>query len=110
MLFYLFSVEELKGLFGHMGHRFDPDLIPRCHTGLEMREGVLWFNPQLPRELSDVRMRIHYHGHWLTIDLTDEKLTVSFDRGRSPAASIGYRGEIHEMEQAETREFAIENR
>jgi trehalose/maltose hydrolase-like predicted phosphorylase len=178
MLFYLFSVQELEKLFEHMGHRFDPDFIPRnidyymqrtshgstlsrivhywvmaranrerdwslfqealrsdiddiqggtthegihlgamagtvdliqrCHTGLEMREGVLWFNPELPRELSGVHMRIHYHGHWLSVIVTDQKLTVSFDRGWSPAARIGYRGQVHEMEQGEKREFAIE--
>jgi trehalose/maltose hydrolase-like predicted phosphorylase len=119
MLFYLFSAEELEELFEHMGHEFDPELIPRnidyymqrtshgstlsrivhywvmaradreqdwslfqdalrsdiddiqggtthegihlgamagtvdliqrCHTGLEMRDGVLWFDPVLPR-------------------------------------------------------------
>jgi trehalose/maltose hydrolase-like predicted phosphorylase len=179
MLFYLFSPQELEKLLEHMGHRLDPDFIPRnidyymqrtshgstlsrivhywvmarvnrerdwslfqealrsdiddiqggtthegihlgamagtvdliqrCHTGLEMREGVLWFNPELPRELTGVRMRIHYHGHWLSVVLTEERLVVSFDRGWSPAARIGYCGEVHEMEQGETREFAIKH-
>jgi trehalose/maltose hydrolase-like predicted phosphorylase len=177
MLFYLFSAHELAELFGHMGHRFDAelidrnidyymqrtshgstlsrivhywvmarsdrehdwslfqaalrsdiddiqggtthegihlgamagtvDLIQRCHTGLETRDGVLWFDPRLPRELTEVRMRIHYQGHSLSVTVNEEKLTVSFDRGWSPAVRIGFRGKVHSMEQGETREFAI---
>ncbi|MHB9112621.1 MAG: HAD-IA family hydrolase [Thermoleophilia bacterium] len=175
MLFYLFSADELKDLFDHMGYGFDPGFIPRnidyyisrtshgstlsqiihtwvlaranrredwprfhdalrsdiddnqrgttsegihlgamaCtvdlilrgHTGLEMRDDVLWFDPLLPRELSNVRLRIRYRGHWLSVSITQHKLTVSFDRGLSPAVSIGYRGEVHEVAQGETRSF-----
>jgi trehalose/maltose hydrolase-like predicted phosphorylase len=71
-----------------------------------MRDGVLWFDPSLPNELSNVRLRIHYRGHWLSVVVTDNRLTVSFDRGWSPAVRIGFRGEVHDMEQGETREFA----
>ena len=180
MLFYLFSAEELKDLLEHMGHAFDPEIIPRnidyymqrtshgstlsrivhswvmaradrkedwplfrealrsdiddvqggttpegihlgamagtvdliqrCHTGLEMREDVLWFDPVLPHELSDVQLRLHYRGHWLSLLMTDEKLTVSFDRGSSPAVRIGVRGDVVEMAQGETREFDIKAR
>ncbi|HUF61503.1 MAG TPA: glycosyl hydrolase family 65 protein, partial [Verrucomicrobiales bacterium] len=84
------------------------DLIQRGHTGLEMRDGVLWFNPELPREFAGVRMRIRYQGHWLTVTVTGDTLTVSFDRGRSGAAKVGYRSEVHQMDQGETCEFAIQ--
>jgi beta-phosphoglucomutase family hydrolase len=104
------DIDDIQGGTAHEGIHLGAmagtvDLIQRCHSGLEMREGVLWFNPALPRELSDVRMRVHYHGHWLSVILTDAKLTISFDRGWSPAVRIGYRGEVHEMGQGETREF-----
>jgi len=59
------------------------------------------------RELSEVHMRIHYHGHWLPVIVTEEKLIVSFDRGWSGAVRVGYRGDVHEMEQGEARTFAI---
>jgi trehalose/maltose hydrolase-like predicted phosphorylase len=178
MLFYLFSAEELRGLFEHMGYQVHPDFIPRnityymertshgstlsrvvhywvmaranreydwrlfqealrsdiddiqggtthegihlgamagtvdliqrCHTGLEMREGVLWFHPLLPRELSSVRLRVRYRGHWLSVLVSDRTLTVSFDRGWSRRVRIGVNGEVHEMEQGETRAFALD--
>lgn len=84
------------------------DLIQRVHTGIEMRDDVLWFDPQLPRELQDVRLRLRYHGHWLSVRVTDETLAVSFDRGGSGAAHIGFRGTVHEMMQGETRTFDLE--
>jgi trehalose/maltose hydrolase-like predicted phosphorylase len=83
------------------------DLIQRCHTGMEMRDEVLWLNPFLPEELSDVRLRIRYRGHWLSLHLTDKKFTVSFDRGWSPSACIGFCGKVYEMKQGETREFVL---
>jgi trehalose/maltose hydrolase-like predicted phosphorylase len=108
------DIDDIQGGTTHEGIHLGAmagtvDLIQRCHTGLETRDGVLWFDPALPRELAEVRLRIHYRGHWLSVLVTDERLTVSVDRGWSEAVRIGFRGEVHEMEQGETREFAIEN-
>jgi alpha,alpha-trehalase len=83
------------------------DLIQRGHTGIEMREGVLWFNPRLPDALSYLRMRIRYRGHWLSIDLAKDKLTVSFDHGWSDSVRIGFGGSVYEMAQGDRREFGI---
>ena len=85
------------------------DLIQRCHMGIEMRDGILWFNPLLPYELSDVRLQIRYRGHWLSIHLTEEKLTVSFERGWSQPVLIGFNTNIYEMVQGESREFSLDN-
>ena len=83
------------------------DLIQRMHTGLEMREDVLWFNPLLPKELNSVRLRIRYHCHWLSVHLNHETLTVKFDRGGSQAARIGFRDQICEMQQGEEQVFEL---
>jgi trehalose/maltose hydrolase-like predicted phosphorylase len=105
------DIDDIQGGTTHEGIHLGAmagtvDLMQRCHTGLDMRDGVLWFDPSLPNELSNVRLRIHYRGHWLSVVVTDNRLTVSFDRGWSPAVRIGFRGEVHDMEQGETREFA----
>jgi trehalose/maltose hydrolase-like predicted phosphorylase len=83
------------------------DIVQRCHTGLEMHDGVLWFDPALPRELSDVRMRIRYRGHWLSVRLTTDKLHVSFDRGWSDGVLIGFCGNVYAMAQGDMREFEV---
>jgi trehalose/maltose hydrolase-like predicted phosphorylase len=109
------DIDDIQGGTTHEGIHLGAmagtvDLIQRCHTGLEMRDDVLWFNPVLPEELSGVRLRLHYRGHWFSVSITDDRLDVSFDRGRSPAVRIGYRDEIHEMEQGETLEIVLERR
>jgi trehalose/maltose hydrolase-like predicted phosphorylase len=106
------DIDDIQGGTTHEGIHLGAmagtvDLIQRCHSGLEMRDDVLWFNPVLPDELSGVRLRLHYRRHWLSVSITDEKLTVSFDRGRSPAACIGYGDEVYEMEQGETVEIEL---
>jgi trehalose/maltose hydrolase-like predicted phosphorylase len=106
------DIDDIQGGTTHEGIHLGAmagtvDLIQRCHTGLEMRDEVLWFNPELPKELSHVRMRLHYQGHWLSVVFSDQKLTISFDRGWSGPARIGYRGEVHEMQQGETHEFLL---
>jgi beta-phosphoglucomutase family hydrolase len=83
------------------------DLIYRGHTGLFMEGDVLWFDPQLPQEISRVRLRIRYRGHWLTVMITQTELKVSFDRGKLPAVKIGFRGDVVEMDQGETRTFEL---
>ncbi|MBE0429327.1 MAG: glycoside hydrolase family 65 protein [Thermoleophilia bacterium] len=81
------------------------DLLLRGHTGLEMHHDMLRFDPLLPKELSYIHMHVRYRGHWLSISITQTEFTVSFDRGWSPAVRIGFRDEVHEMEQGQTRTF-----
>jgi alpha,alpha-trehalase len=83
------------------------DVIQRMHTGMEMRDDALWFNPSLPEELNRVHFRIRYRCHWLTITLTPDTLSICFDRGWSAPARIGFQDEIYEMAQGEKREFAL---
>jgi trehalose/maltose hydrolase-like predicted phosphorylase len=106
------DIDDIQGGTTHEGIHLGAmagtvDLIQRCHSGLEMRDDVLWFNPVLPEELSGVRLRLRYRKHWLSVSITDEKLTVSFDRGRSHAACIGYGDEVYQMEQGETLEIGL---
>jgi trehalose/maltose hydrolase-like predicted phosphorylase len=106
------DIDDIQGGTTHEGIHLGAmagtvDLIQRCHTGLEMRDEVLWFNPVLPDELSGVRMRLHYRQHWLSVSITPEKLTVLFDRGPSQPVRIGYRGEVHDMGQGDTLEFDL---
>jgi alpha,alpha-trehalase len=83
------------------------DLIQRGHTGIEMRGEVLWLNPCLPEELDSVRLRVRYRGHWLRLKITQKRLKASFEKGWSESAKIGFRGQVHVMEQGETKEFAL---
>ena len=60
------------------------DLVQRVSTGIEVRGDVLRLNPELPREMERLDMRIRYRGHSLDLRLTRDSLTV---RGRDGAAA-----------------------
>jgi beta-phosphoglucomutase family hydrolase len=86
------------------------DLIHRGHAGIVIRDDTLWFDPQLPDELADVRMRVRFRRHWLTVLITQRKLTITVDRGGMPAVKIGVCGDVVEMGQGETRTFVVGTR
>lgn len=83
------------------------DVIQRCYTGIEMREGVLWLNPCLPNELGEIKLRIRYHGHWLRLHVTHETLAVSFEQGWSGPAKIGFRDQVYTFSEGDHREFRL---
>ena len=83
------------------------DMVQRCYTGLEIREGVLWINPQLPHELSGLDMRIRYRGHWVALFVTQEKIRVTLEAGWSPEVEIGFREKVYTFGEGDQKEFAL---
>lgn len=57
------------------------DIIQRCYTGLEVRNNVLYINPVLPDNLSDVEQRIRYRSHWIDMRISKSRLLLSFEKG-----------------------------
>jgi len=57
------------------------DLVQRVCTGIEVRSGVLRFNPQLPDGLDRLDLGIHFRGHTLDLRLDRQALSL---RGREP--------------------------
>ncbi|MDX1386180.1 MAG: glycosyl hydrolase family 65 protein [bacterium] len=83
------------------------DLIQRCYTGIELREGILWLNPDLPDELKELRFPIYFRNHWIQIHLTQQKFSVSFYVGWEHEVKVGVRGKIYTFKQGETKEFPM---
>ncbi len=52
------------------------DILQRCYTGLEVRGGVLRFNPHLPAELSSLEFDLLYHGQWITVHVDHANITL----------------------------------
>jgi trehalose/maltose hydrolase-like predicted phosphorylase len=52
------------------------DLLPRCYTGLETREGKLWLHPALPTEPGQVRFQISYQNDEILVDLTPSTMVL----------------------------------
>ncbi len=83
------------------------DLVQRCYAGLEMRDGILWFNPCLPEELNNLNFSLRYSGHWMTVGIERKKLKVSFKRSWSRPIKIGVRDKIYTMDEGMSREFKL---
>ncbi len=81
------------------------DLVLRCYSGLELRNNILWLNPMLPKEVREIKLKIHYRGHWVAILVNHQKLTVSLDSGPCPPIRIGCEGQIHTLEQGQSKDL-----
>jgi alpha,alpha-trehalase len=64
------------------------DLLQRCFTGLELRGEELHFNPVLPDELRRLAVRLRYRQHSLSVDITQDALTLASDPSGAEAISI----------------------
>jgi len=71
------------------------DILQRCYTGLEVRDGALWLNPELPDELHHLHFPISYRDHRVLIDITDGILTISAAPGRAAPAAVIIAGRHH---------------
>jgi len=83
------------------------DLILRCYTGLELREEVLWINPQLPDPIQRLELLVRYRGHTLELAITHREVEVSGARCDLPLMKIGVRGTVHELHAGERRAFSL---
>lgn len=84
------------------------DLIQRGHTGIEMRDDVLWINPCLPDELPQLRLRVRYRSHWLGLAVDQDRLTVTFGRSWPRPAKIGFRGKVYTAEPGDELQFQLD--
>jgi len=85
------------------------DIIQRCYTGLEIRDDVLWFNPQLPEDIKQMRFHIRYRGHWINLDITHKALAITFDKGWANPVTIGVNGTTHLFETNDKKVFQLQN-
>jgi len=83
------------------------DLLQRAYTGLNPREGVLWFDPALPDPVRGLSITIRYHGMWLGVRFTKSKLVVTSDATDSGVCQIGVRDTLYDYEPGQTLEVSL---
>ena len=84
------------------------DIVQRCFIGLEIKDDVLWFNPQIPDELSGIKLSLCYRGHWLSVKLDRTCLVIYIERSWESNGKIGFKGEIHEFKEGSVFNFSME--
>lgn len=62
------------------------DLLQRCFTGVQMRDGVLCIDPRLPPELEELELELTYRGNpGITLHITHDRARIGLDpSGTSP--------------------------
>jgi len=84
------------------------DLVQRIYTGLEIREGVLFFNPRLPRHLGSLEFAIRYRGMWLDVRATGTELALSPRAdARTEPVRIGVVDKVYFLKPGYRRVFSL---
>lgn len=83
------------------------DIVQRCWTGLEARDGVLRFNPVLPEGLGQIEFEMRYRQHDLSVTVTHERITIRASRGSAPPIRVALGSETSELEAGAMLEFSI---
>ncbi len=83
------------------------DQVQRGYTGIEVRDDVLWFNPCLPEEVSELKLELRYRGYFLDVDITCDQLSVSALRAKEYPISIGYQEEVKELYGRDSVTFSL---
>jgi alpha,alpha-trehalase len=83
------------------------DQLQRGYTGIVTRRDVLWFNPCLPEELQCLRMRLRYRNHFIEVEVTAERLTITSLPTAREAIRVGFRDQVVELPADSSRVFEL---
>ncbi|MEM9041026.1 MAG: glycosyl hydrolase family 65 protein, partial [Actinomycetota bacterium] len=83
------------------------DLVQRCFSGLETRDGTLRFAPAVPPELGSLRFALQYRGGWVDCEMTPDRMTITSRTGAPHAIRVAVDGDDFELVPGATREIAL---
>jgi trehalose/maltose hydrolase-like predicted phosphorylase len=83
------------------------DILQRCYTGIEFHDDILFLNPNIPRELPKLSMRIQYRGNWFDIAATPESMTIASSECALQATKVGFREKVYGLRPGETLTFDL---
>ena len=86
------------------------DIVQRVWTGIEIKDDVLRFNPELPHDIEYLELRIRYRGHSIDLRLDHETLTLHVHSGAAAPMPLLVGGEKYELQSGTTRVFPLTTR
>ena len=79
------------------------DLVQRCYTGIETHDDVLWLNPGLPAELTELCFRFRYRGQPLDAVITHDRVELRAEPGsRVAPISVAVAGNAFDLHAGES--------
>jgi alpha,alpha-trehalase len=82
------------------------DLVQRCFTGLETREGRIILSPHWPESLGALGFPIHYRGHHLHLRVSGKGAEISVDPRDVPPVQVECRGRVERLTPGSTIRFS----
>lgn len=86
------------------------DLIQRVSTGIEVRGNLLHLNPELPKEMKRLDLRIRYRRHSLDLRLTRDSLTIRGRDGAAAPISLCIDNKVYKFVSGTTRTFRLNDK
>jgi alpha,alpha-trehalase len=83
------------------------DVLQRCYTGIELRDGVLRLDPRLPKPLRRLRLFVRYRGQSLDIEVTGDGVRVEAMHCCAPSIRLAIDGETFDIAAAQTRHVPL---
>jgi alpha,alpha-trehalase len=83
------------------------DLIQRCFIGIEMRANALHFDPALPDDLRQIKVRLRYRRQVLDIEVDHDTLRIGSRSFTSVPIKVAYRGYYRDLAPGEVCQFRL---
>jgi trehalose/maltose hydrolase-like predicted phosphorylase len=84
------------------------DLLQRCFTGLETRDGALRFNPQWPEKLGTFTCRLNFRQNDIIVRISSNLLRVSAASGELPEIQVSCAEKWLTLRPGESVEFELQ--
>ncbi|TFC25648.1 beta-phosphoglucomutase family hydrolase [Cryobacterium sp. TMT1-3] len=85
------------------------DMVTRCYTGLELRDGRLWLHPVLPPEVEQIDFTLYFQQQLVRVTVDSAVLRLSVYPGGAVPITVMVDGTAARLSPGETREFAYSN-
>ncbi|KQC09741.1 MAG: trehalose 6-phosphate phosphorylase [Candidatus Cloacimonas sp. SDB] len=83
------------------------DLIQRCYSGLDIRDNVLWLEPTLPEDVTEMNFSVRFRGHWINLTINHQKITINFDKGWANPVKIGFKNKVYLYGKNDVKTFNL---
>lgn len=83
------------------------DLVQRCFAGVETRNGILRFDPAVPKELGRLTFDIQYRGVWIGCEVTEDHIVLNLSSGPASPITVAVRDEEFVIEPGSRREVSL---
>lgn len=81
------------------------DIIQRCYMGIEFRNNIIYFNPNLPEEITNIAMTICYRDNLLNVKCDQSTLTIVSEKCAVPLIMVGFRENVHILDPGNSLVF-----